>query len=225
MLILGIDTSGREGSVALARGDANSFEILDLSLIAGGTYSAQLIPSVSGLLDREKLNKTDIEAFAVASGPGSFTGLRVGLATVKGLAEILQKPIAAVSVLEAIARSASHDGRVIAAADAARKEVFVGEYDIRGSRAECVRESLMPQREFIRLIDSHSAAQLITPDMDVAELVPFHMHVLQIDRPKADAYARLGLQRILAGNTIVPEALDANYIRRSDAELFSKPSF
>jgi tRNA threonylcarbamoyladenosine biosynthesis protein TsaB len=225
MLILAIDTSGREGSVALARGDANTFDVLELVLIAGGTYSAQLIPAIDGALKRQALDKAAIDGFAVASGPGSFTGLRVGLAGVKGLAEILRKPIASVSVLEAIARAAHTGGRVIAVTDAARKEIYVGEYGVLGESAECVRESLMSQPEFLRLLDENSAAQLITPDMDVAELARFHMHVMHTDRPKADEYARLGLQRILAGKTIAAEALEANYIRRSDAEILLKPGF
>ncbi len=225
MLILGIDTSGREGSVALARGDANSFETLEIALILGGTYSAQLIPSVNAMLLKQGLDKTDIDGFAVASGPGSFTGLRVGLAGVKGLAEILKKPIASISVLEAIAVSTRQQGRVISASDAARREVFVGEYDVIGGRAECIRESLMPQEAFRQLVDDNSAAQLITPDADIAELAELHLHVTRIERPKADTYAKLGLHRILGGKTVLPELLEANYIRRSDAEIFSKPGF
>ena len=225
MLILGVDTSGREGSVALARGDANMCDVVGVVLIAGGTYSAQLIPSISGLLEHQSLKKNDIEGFAVAAGPGSFTGLRVGLAGVKGLAEILCKPIAALSVLEAIALASHTDGHVIAAADAARKEIFVGEYEVCDGNAECVSEALMPHRDFLRLLDEKPAAHLVTPDMDVAELAQFHMHVMHVDRPKADEYARLGLRRILAGNTVDSDALEANYIRRSDAEIFSNPSF
>lgn len=225
MLILGVDTSGREGSVALVRGDTNTLETLGVALIAGGTYSAQLIPSIESLLNANKLQKSDIEGFAVASGPGSFTGLRVGIAGVKGLAEILLRPIAAISVLEAIACSGSDTGRVIAAADAARKEVFVGEYDVEAGASKRVRELLMPQGEFLRLLDANPTAYLITPDFELAEKAQFHMHVLHVGRPKADEYARLGLARILAGETVAPELLEANYIRRSDAEIFSKPTF
>lgn len=225
MLILGVDTSGREGSVGLARGDENSFEPIETVLIAGGTYSAQLIPSIDALLKRHGFAKSDIGSFVVASGPGSFTGLRVGIAGVKGLAEIFDRPIAAISVLEAIAISGGNEGRAIAAVDAARKEVFVGEYEVRGGDAECVRESLMPQREFAQLLDANPAAYLVTPDMDIAELARFHMHVQQIDRPKAEQYSRIGLRRILDGKITPATALEANYIRRSDAEIFSKPSF
>ena len=103
MFILGIDTSGRDGSVALARESEGRFEVLGAAPLAGGTYSAQLIPAISALLASASLAKSAIDLLAVASGPGSFTGLRVGLSTVKGLAEALKKPIVAVSVLAATA--------------------------------------------------------------------------------------------------------------------------
>src|SRR5436190_139685 len=103
MLILAIDTSGKNGSLALVRFEGESQRTLEVVSLEGGTFSAQLVPQVSALLLKHNLTKDDIDAFAVVSGPGSFTGLRVGLAAVKALAEILQKPIAAVSLLEAIA--------------------------------------------------------------------------------------------------------------------------
>jgi tRNA threonylcarbamoyladenosine biosynthesis protein TsaB len=225
VLILGVDTSGRDGSVALARGDANGFKLLELVPLTGGSYSSELVPAVAAILQRRGLKKGALEAFAVASGPGSFTGLRVGLSAVKGLAEVLGGPIASVSVLEALADTTHDDGKTIVAMDAARKEVFAGEYTVTGGRAQCVRELLMTQLDFRQYLESNSEAQLITADADIADLARFHLKVIQSERPRADAYARLGLRKILAGETVTVEELDANYIRRSDAEIFSKPSF
>src|SRR6266700_6318871 len=124
MLILGVDTSGKNGSLALVRFEAESVHTLELVPLEGGTFSAQLIPQISALLLKHSLPKHDIDAFAVVSGPGSFTGLRVGLAAVKALAEILKKPIVAVSVLEAVALAAGIDDRMLAALDAGRGEVY-----------------------------------------------------------------------------------------------------
>ena len=103
MLLLGIDTSGRNGSVALCRGDAESFDVLQLAALEGGTYSARLMPTIASMLQQNHFDKKQLDGFAAVSGPGSFTGLRVGLATVKGLCEVLQKPLATVSMLEALA--------------------------------------------------------------------------------------------------------------------------
>ena len=92
MLILAIDTSWKHGGLALARGDAQSFELLESAPLEGGTFSAQLVPQTARLLATRNLTKADLDGFAAASGPGSFTGLRVGLAAIKGLAEALKKP-------------------------------------------------------------------------------------------------------------------------------------
>src|SRR5258705_7679206 len=114
MILLAVDTSGKDGSIALARaqGDTNAVDILDVIPLEGGTFSAQLVPQIASLLSKHGFSKSDISAFAVASGPGSFTGLRVGLAAVKGLAEILAKPIAAISKLESMGRSGRSRGAV-----------------------------------------------------------------------------------------------------------------
>jgi tRNA threonylcarbamoyladenosine biosynthesis protein TsaB len=220
MLLLAIDTSGREGSLALVRDES----ILELLPLAGRQYSAELVPQLAGVLERQNVSKQDIEAYAVVSGPGSFTGLRVGIATVKGLAEVFQRPVASVSMLEAIALTTMQPGKVIAAMDAGRREVYVGEYEVARDRgAKCERELLMAAEEFSELLDANSSAQLITPDLQIAEAARFHTQVKQVERPQADAIARIGLTKIAAGDTISTELLEANYIRRSDAEIFGKP--
>src|SRR5215472_19078673 len=148
MLVLGIDTSGKSGGITLAEGDSESFHVLGSAPIAGGTFSAQLVPTLAALLESHSFAAKDIDGFAVASGPGSFTGLRVGLSAVKGLAEVLGKPIAAVSVLEALATLSSESGSVAVALDAGRKEVFWGLYQlISEGAATRVAEELLSQSE------------------------------------------------------------------------------
>src|ERR1035438_3438650 len=109
MLVVAIDTSGRNGSVALCRGGAASFEVLELCTLDGGTYSARLMPCIADLLLQAQVTKTQLDGLVVVDGPGSFTGLRVGLSTVKALCEVLGKPLAAVSMLEALA--VTHGGQ------------------------------------------------------------------------------------------------------------------
>ncbi len=82
MYLLAVDTSGRQGSVALCRGDAISFETLELCTLEGGTYSARLVPCIADLLEQANLAKSQLDGLVVVDGPGSFTGLRVGLSTV-----------------------------------------------------------------------------------------------------------------------------------------------
>src|SRR5579871_6712693 len=140
MLILAIDTSGRQGSVALCRGDAKAFETLQLVSLEGGTYSARLIPAVSEILQQHKLALGELDGLAIVSGPGSFTGLRVGLATVKGLCEILHKPLVTISMLEAVVVERGSAGHSTAILDAGRGEVYVGEYRHAANAAASIRE-------------------------------------------------------------------------------------
>ena len=224
MLIVAIDTSGKQGSVALCRGDRESFDVLQLTSLEGGTYSAQLLPRIAEVLQQNKLSKTEVDGFVVVSGPGSFTGLRVGLATVKGLCAVLQKPLASVSMLEAVALAHGGDGETVTVAlDAGRGEVYVGEYQLSAGRANVVRE-------YIARLDEFAAAAkdvrggLITPDAKVEEAI-------QAGNPKARLVSvvhahqigRIGLGKLLAGETADPATIDVNYIRRSDAEIFFPP--
>jgi tRNA threonylcarbamoyladenosine biosynthesis protein TsaB len=220
MLLLAVDTSGKNGSLALVRADSNAFQVLELVPLAGRMYSAQLIPSLQEALTRQGLKKTDIDGFAVASGPGSFTGLRVGLSTVKALSEVLHKPIAAVSVLEAATRLTQVNGHVIVALDAARKQVFVGDYNFRASEHQ---ETLVTWEEFF-VSARVSKARLFSPDESVREAAATHGVVVEeMAAPQADMFARIGYEKLIVGETASAELLEANYIRASDAELFSLP--
>ncbi|HVP64219.1 MAG TPA: tRNA (adenosine(37)-N6)-threonylcarbamoyltransferase complex dimerization subunit type 1 TsaB [candidate division Zixibacteria bacterium] len=236
MIILGIDTCGREGSLALVRSDDNSSEMLEQVSLAGRTYSAQVIPQLAAALERQKLAKDAIDLYAVASGPGSFTGLRVGIATVKALADVFAKPVVEVSVLEAMAYcSTKRAGRVVAVLDAQRAEVYVGEYEVGGNLPKLEREVLMSQAEFVAsfsVVPPHSSnrslngapAYVITSDESVfAFLSQAGVASELIERPSAALIAEIGAHKLRAGITVAPELLDANYIRRSDAEIFSAP--
>jgi tRNA threonylcarbamoyladenosine biosynthesis protein TsaB len=222
MLLLAADTSGKHGSIALARGDRNNFEGIEVIPLAGGTFSAQLIPQIADLLVRHKFSRHDLDAFVVASGPGSFTGLRVGLAAIKGLAEVLHKPIAAVSLLEVLAVSAAMDASVVAALDAGRGEAYAGEYEVAGGNARLERESLLNEEEFVALARG-KLAPVVTPDQLVLAWARKHgLAWFEVERPRSEALARIGLKKLLAGETVSPAELEANYIRRSDAEIFAK---
>lgn len=223
MLLLAADTSGRHGSIALARcGPEDDCSLIDIVPLSGGTFSAQLVPQIAALLHKHDYSKQDIGAFAVASGPGSFTGLRVGLAAIKALAEVLGKPIAAVSLLEAVAISGDSRGKVTAVLDAGRDEVFLGEYEVENSGARLIRERLVTRSEWL---ESAGESLNVTPDKTLAEAARAHsLRLREVEGPRSDVVARLGWKKIRAGENIAAEALEANYIRRSDAEIFAKNS-
>lgn len=213
MLILAIDTSHRQGSVCLARGDARSFELIGSADVDGGMFSAQLVPVIAKLLAKHNLKKTDLQGIAAAVGPGSFTGLRIGLSAVKGFAEVLGVPVVAVSTLEAVATCVDVPGDVIAVLDAGRKEFYVGEYS-GGARR---RESLLTRDEFASLL-TDSNAPVVSPDEVVREVAAARLH--PVPYPSAAMIARLGAKNLAAGETIPLDALDANYVRR-DENLFA----
>lgn len=219
MLLIAIDTSGRNGSVALCRGDRDSFETLQLSTLEGGTYSARLMPVIAELLQQNGFAKNNVDGFVVVLGPGSFTGLRVGLATVKGLCEVLGKPLATVSMLEAVV-IAHGSGELTAALDAGRGEVYVGEYRARNGAAELQREYIVKLAEFA----AEATGAIVTPDKSVADVLrAAGVEALLVEPVHADSIGHIGLRKLLAGDVADAASVDVNYIRRSDAELFSKP--
>ncbi|HTS06859.1 MAG TPA: tRNA (adenosine(37)-N6)-threonylcarbamoyltransferase complex dimerization subunit type 1 TsaB [Candidatus Eisenbacteria bacterium] len=249
MLLLITDTSGKDGFVGLVRtgsgANPDRVELVEEIALAGGTFSAQLVPQISGLLEKHGFRKTDIGTFIVVSGPGSFTGLRVGLAAVKALAEILQKPIVPVSVLEVLAPfslsiAASHDTPSVAmlryavALDASRGEAFVGEYEVRSEARrspKAVGESLLSLDNLAALLESGVLQWISTPDQTIFDALgkkvsesKKHSVRRNVRRPRSEEVGILGLQKLKAGETVSPEQLEANYLRRTDAEIFSKPT-
>jgi tRNA threonylcarbamoyladenosine biosynthesis protein TsaB len=221
MLILAIDTSGRHGSVALCRGDANSFATLQMAALEGGTYSARLIPTISELLQQHNVALAELDAFAIVSGPGSFTGARVGLATVKGLCEIVHKPLAIVSMLEAIAVTHRQNVEsVTAVLDAGRGELYVGEYRVGQHSAMAIREYIAKLPAFAE--EARKLGELLTPDPAIADFLREKgISVGLIPAVQADDVARIGLRKLQAGEVADHASVDVNYIRRSDAEILS----
>lgn len=223
MLLLAIETSGKQGSIALARateGSPDNLEVIEVIPLTGGTFSAQLVPQIAALLSSHGFTKLDVGAFSVASGPGSFTGLRIGLAAVKALAEVLEKPIAAVSLLELCALTSGAQGKVMAALDAGRSDVYVGEYEIPMRAGQVQLEKMLSRREFLLEAEGWT---VVTPDTVLAEVadapgLPF----VKLEPISAAEVARLGWRKIQSGQTVTSEQLEANYIRRTDAEMIEK---
>jgi tRNA threonylcarbamoyladenosine biosynthesis protein TsaB len=225
MILLAIDTSGKHGSIALARAGegsqySNDVELIETMPLAGGTFSAQLVPQIAELLSHNGFTKLDIGAFAIASGPGSFTGLRIGLAAVKALAEVLEKPIAPVSLLEVCVFASRAQGKVMPVLDAGRGDVYVGEYEVPVNASQIPREFILSRSEFL---SRGKGWTLVTPDSVLAEAaVAASLSVAGLAPISAADVARLGWLKIQAGETVAPDKLEANYIRRTDAEMLER---
>lgn len=224
MLLLVTDTSGKHGSVALARAreDSDEVHVIDSVPLVGGTFSAQLVPQIASLLEKHGVRKNEIDAFVVVSGPGSFTGLRVGLAAIKALAEILHKPIAPVSLLEVVALAPGIEGRLLAVLDAGRGELYACEYNVANQVARPLQERLIRRQDLPVVAGGFVVS---TPEATLAEMArQSGLDVFDFAGVTPEMIAKLGWRKMRSGETVSPELLDANYSRRSDAELFVKPT-
>ena len=219
-LLLAVDTTHEFGSLALARGGETVEEVL---LHAPGGFAHVIYGHLNQLLERHAVRLGAIDCFASASGPGSFTGVRVGLACVKGLAEACGKPAVAVSNLQAVAAFGSAPLRA-AVLDARRGEVYTAVYDSAGRAV--VPEAVVNIASLLEALperDLEFVSTDFTPFCAALTGTRFE-HTPRVTAPcaLAAAIARIAYARFLAGEAADTAALDANYVRRSDAELFWK---
>ena len=212
-MILAIDTTAEFGSIALVEHEHVVEEVL---LHSPDGFGHILYDHIARLLDRHQVRLTNIDCFAAASGPGSFTGVRIGLAAVQGLAEATGKPVVAVSNLQALACFGWADLRATVL-DARRGEIYGAIYD----RDLNLRspEVVMKFQDWIKSLPA-SGIELISTNP--APFAPFigGMPVVTAPRALASAIGWIAGRRFSAGETLDPAQVDANYVRRSDAELF-----
>lgn len=193
--ILAIDTTTEHGSLALAR----EGEILEtMVLTAPQGYSAVLFTAIQNLLERSSVTIEEIGLFASASGPGTFTGVRVGLTCVKAFGDALSKPVVAVSNLQAVASFGTEPLRA-AWLDARREEIYAAVYDSAG--ACFIPERVCRMEEFRSQVPEHGLEWLTQTG------------------PLAGAIAKIAAQKLSTGETEDALRVDANYVRRTDAEL------
>jgi tRNA threonylcarbamoyladenosine biosynthesis protein TsaB len=204
--IVALDTTSELGSIALVEAGRVLEEV---PLAAADGFGHVLFPALERLLDRHGWEWHTVACYAAAAGPGSFTGVRVGLAAVKGLAEATGARAAGVSTLAAIAWH-GHGALRAAFADARRGEVYGGLYDAHGALQGA--EVCAPLQ---RWLDSLPAgAALFTPDPAPFAAAVGGRQLSAVPRALAGAVGLLAAARMED-----PAVLDANYVRRSDAEL------
>ena len=209
MRILAVDTTSAFGSIALLE-DGNVIEEVPMHSPDG--FSQTLFDSIDRLLERHDWTLDSIACFASAAGPGSFTGVRVGLTAVKGLAEATGKQAVAVSNLEALAACGTTEMRAVVA-DARRGEVYAAVYDSQGRAV--VPETVGPFPEWLRTLPAN-VTEVISPDFAPFRAAWDRDLPVTEQRSLAAAVGRVAASRREFSDSA---AIDANYVRRSDAEL------
>ena len=185
MKLLAYDCSGPSLTAALYDGEK---KLAEWGSEPGARHATVLVPAIKKLLKKSCLKLSDIDVFAVGVGPGSFTGLRVGIATAKVLGYVLKKKIVGVSSLEAVARESldGKDGRVSVALDARRSQVYGAVYERRGEKMRVIRKpALMDAKKFQGVSGTPKASRIVEAALamvrekkfiDPFRLEPLYLH-------------------------------------------------
>lgn len=222
MKILILDTATNVFSIALAEDDTILAEI---SGLAGPATSAKIPGHIESLLKTANLDIDSVDAFAVTVGPGAFTGVRVGIAIVKGLAYSTGKPVVQLSSLELLAMNAQDSEiPVCAMFDARRGEVYTATYSFKGGMTLIRPEMAIAPEQFLEQLEEN---MLFIGDGSVryreliVERLGSRAHFVEehLDAPKASAGATLVHSRLISGLTLSPLELLPRYLRLSEAEL------
>jgi len=221
MKLLCLDTSSQVASCALVE---NGRLVTEINLRHGLTHSAKLLPLMQAALDLAGWEFSDLTALAVVAGPGSFTGLRIGAATVKGLAFSLNLPVIPVGTLEALAQNAcGYTGLIVPLLDARRGEVYAAAYRMQGDRLqEVMAPCAQALTDFLARMPEESAYAFVgdgvEPNRETllavqgAFLMPDSLRL-----QRAGAVADLAHQKYLAGETVSASDFLPDYLRESSA--------
>ncbi len=223
MHILALDASTKTLGVAIATEDTLCGEI---NLNVGKTHSQRLLPVLENLFVQMELSLRDISAIAVTVGPGSFTGLRIGLATAKGLAQALAIPVVPIITLDALAfKARGYTGFCAPVLDARKNEIYCAFYDSNGQNI--FLPAALPPAEFFNLLSDcpgpinflGDGAKMYWPQIydtlgKKAILLPEESRLFM-----ASAVAMLGMAKLQAGEVVQPGDLLPVYLRASEAEV------
>lgn len=215
-MILSLDTTSEFGSIALT--DCGHL-VEEVCLHSPDGFGHVLYQHVEELLARHAVHVRQMECFAAAAGPGSFTGVRIGLTAAKGWAEATGKKVVAVSNLRALASFGSAPLRTVVL-DARRGEVYAGVYNDRPDSVS--PEAVLKVAVWLETLPP-GGFELISQDFSaVADLVAPAIPKVAAPRALAGAIGRIAWHEFQSGHACDPAEIDANYVRRSDAELFWK---
>ena len=227
MKILAIDTATDSCSVAVMENDRLLCEI---NLVSGRTHSTHLMPLIRQVASMAGIELSEVDGFAVSKGPGSFTGLRIGLSTVKGLAVGFNRPLVGISTLHALAvQAAVPDYMICSLVDARKKEVYCATYRRRNQEVaqlgpevvqtpQRVADSITEPCVFVGNGAQLYAETLVNNGFPRRMLAPRSQHLI-----RASTIARLSLPHFKSDRTHDAALLVPSYVRKSDAELNFKP--
>lgn len=230
MRLLALDTCDSRGSIALLEDHRVLGEVPHP---AGEDFSSWLLPAADNLLAEHTVSHADLAGYAVASGPGSFTGVRVGLTTAKAWAEVYGKPTFPISRLRILADRAPHTAEWVATfIDAQRRQVFAGVYRRCHDGLSLLKEEAVidPSEFFRSAVQTAGSSGIVWVSLDPEILTSNAMWNNEVQAAasivvvKPPLASSIGLRAIknLAQQGTDALSLDANYVRRSDAEIFGK---
>jgi tRNA threonylcarbamoyladenosine biosynthesis protein TsaB len=225
MKILCIDTSSSAGSVVLVCEEGVLGELYVDSL---QTHSARLLSGIDTVLKSASLTISDVDGFAVISGPGSFTGIRIGLTTVKGLAEALGKPALPITAFEAwVEKHRDLQGILVPLIPARRGEVYTCVYERQGSVLRVLSDGMVG--EVASVISQISEAEVSFIGYGASQYREIiegrgrgRWNIFVTDHFLGQPMARIAVQRATRKEFCTSQGLGAFYLRQSDAEIHWK---
>ena len=221
MRILGIETATNVCSVCILD---NSQLIAEYTTNITKTHSQRLMPMLEHVLANIELSPKDIEAIAVSVGPGSFTGVRIGISAAKGMAMALDTQIAGVSTLDGIAYNLMdlYADQICVITDARRKQVYTAIYE--REKWKLTEDMVLPIEELVKKIKKKTIfignattlyAELLKKELgNLAKIAPQYLSI-----PRASSIALLGENMLKKGKGVSCFDLKPNYVRLSDAEI------
>ena len=225
MKILGLDSSGIVASVAIVEDDAL---IAEYTVNYKKTHSQTLLPMLDEIVRMTELDLDSLDAIAVAGGPGSFTGLRIGSATAKGLGLALKKPLIGVPTVEALAYNLyDTSGLICPIMDARRKQVYTGIYRFEDHQLKVVEDQMaVPITELLEKLNGYGEPVTFLGDgvpvfraVITEQLkVPFSFAPAHVNKQRAAAVAALGMVYYREGKFESAAEHQPDYLRVSQAE-------
>ena len=223
---LAVDTSSKICAVAILE-DNNKID--EISLDNGKTHSENLMPILKEVLERNKLKLSDFNLISVSVGPGSFTGIRIGIASIKPLAEVYNLPVASVTSLESLARNVENvdsDTTIISLIDARNNQVYAGvfdnDYNLKEEEiAEDIEVILKKAEKFSKIVFVGDGA-VLHKDLISERLVNNEIKFTDNNEQSALNTGKIGYKKYLNKDLKNADTILPIYLRKSQAERLKK---